>query len=335
VTVKLPIDQIQRKAAVVFVKVIATAVLTAVAGWRLGHLFGLGMDILGLLLFLGLPLIGFFLAGIACLTVVAWVVGMLSALAVLRLKLKGRWGTLVAIGLAVLAIVVTWVLWLPLRPLESVAAWVVVMIGICTARLAAWIVLCAVFWCLSRLLGPHRSGLLAWGTGIVAIAMLDFFTGAFLPNSDFLIFVFVAGFARIVSLLAPWLVLDIAYPNTKDVRGSASLAVAHGAILSLAISFTWYAVSHGLGWARAAVHIHLLPLLGVWIVGICLLAFLGWLVNRGMARFACALALIAALWLASAYVERARGPLHRIPPSTSHSQNHLDHPNFSGAFRSF
>jgi hypothetical protein len=332
--IKLPIDQIQSKAAMAFVKVIATAVLTAVAAWRLAYLFGLGMDFLGLLLYMSLPLIGFFLAGIACLTVIAWVVGMLSALAVLRLKLKGRWGTLVASGLVVLAFVATWARWLPWKPKESVAAWLVVNIGFLTVCLAPWILLCAAFWRLTRSLGPHRAGLLAWGTGIVAIAMLDLFRGEFLLNSDILIFFFVAGLARIVSLLAPWLVLDIPYPSTMDVRGSRSLVVAHGAILLLAIPFTWYAVSHGIGWARALVHSHLVPILGVWIAGICLLAFLGWLVKRGMAGFACALALIAILWLASAYMERARGPLRRIPPITSHSQNLLNHPNFLD-FRSF
>lgn len=295
--VGLPSNRSQRKAVLLFMKVVVAAVLTAVVTWRLGLLLGIELNILDTLLLLGLPLVVFFIGGISCITAVAWVVGVLPALAVCHLKGKCRRAALIAGTFNALAIGVTWWQCPPEHSLLLVAVWVCAMIGLSVA-----------FWWLSRFLAPHRLGLAAWEMGVVFIGMLLVLVYLDAPERDLLILLFVAGFVWIVSLIIPRLVLGIAHATAMNGRRLAFLAVMHGAIVSLVVPFSWFAVARGIGWARAAVDIQLLPILGMWLAVACLLVFLGWLVDRGVTGFACAVVLVAALWLASAHVDR--GPAH-------------------------
>jgi hypothetical protein len=90
VVVELPDDKAQRKAVIVFLKMISTAAFTAIATWRLGLLLGIEPDVLEKLLALGLPLVGFFLGGVFCLAVFAWIVGVLPALGMQHVHLQDK-----------------------------------------------------------------------------------------------------------------------------------------------------------------------------------------------------------------------------------------------------
>ena len=286
---KLPSDNWQRKTVTILVKIIAATVLMAIATWRLGLLLDLELEDLHRLLLLGLPLIGFFVGGVLCLTAFAWIIGVFPALVMRRWNLKHKLAMALASTLVTLAIVITWSLWLPERPLQAML-WVAAMIS-----------LSAAFWCLSQHLRPHLLGLLAWEMGVAAIAMLLVLARSF-DDKNVLILVFVAGCAPVVSLFAPRLVTGITHPAT-DVNGWrwVSLSAAHGSCLSLVLPYIWFALALCVGSARAAVDVGLLPIIGVWIVVISLLASFGWLVHRSVGGFAFAVALVAILWLVSAH----------------------------------
>jgi hypothetical protein len=288
-----PTEKAQRKAVIVFLKIVAATILTAIATWRLGLLIGIEPEILDDLLLLGLPLVGFFFGGVVCLVVVAWLVGVLPTLLISRLNLSAKQYAMFACLFSAVAIAVGWAM----HPEGRVI--------LVVAYVAAIISLSVVLWSLSFLMWPRHFELLVWEAGVISIAMLLVLSGAFAPTRDLPILIFAAVVARIAFLFTPRLVAPIASVDPRRKRWVYG-AATHGAVVSFLLLFTWFAVAPAVGWARAAVDIHLLPIMGMWLVIACLLGLLGWLVDRHMAGFACAVVFIILLWLVSAYVERVK-----------------------------
>lgn len=289
-----PSEKAQRKAAIVFLKIIAATVLTAIATWRLGLLIGIEPEILDDLLLLGLPLVGFFLGGVVCLVVVAWLVGVLPTLLILRLDLEAKQSAMFACLSSAIALAVGWAMH-PGGLVIPVMAYVAAIIG-----------LSVMFWSLSFLVWPRHFEFLVWEAGVISIAMLLVLSQVFWPMRDLPILIFAAVVARIAFLFTPRLIAPIASADTRRKRWVHG-AMLHGAVVSFLLLLAWFAVAPAVGWARAAVDIHLLPILGMWVVIACLLAFLGWLVDRHLIGFACAVVLIILLWLVSARVASGNG----------------------------
>src|SRR3989338_2340991 len=223
-----PSDNAQRKAVIVLVKVIAVTILTAVATWRLGLLIGIEPKILDDLLLLGLPLVGFFFSGIFCLAIVAWLVGVLPTLVILRLNLKGKRAAVFVSVLTAMAIVISWAMQ-PEGFFLLVVAYVAAIIG-----------LTVVSWRVSLFLWPRRFELLAWEAGVVSIAMLLVLSRTFVPTRDLPILLFSAVFVRIASLFTPRLTPAITNGSNREKRW-LYWAAAHGATISFLLPFTWFA----------------------------------------------------------------------------------------------
>jgi hypothetical protein len=143
--------------------------------------------------------------------------------------------------------------------------------------------------------------LLAWESGVVVVFVFVVLAGAFVPGRDTITLIFVAGVVSILSLFVPRIVNREINPTTAagGMRW-VSLVTLHGAVIALALPLLWDVIAPCVGWARAAVGIGLLPVTGVWIVIVFLLAALGLLVDRGIRGFACAAAFVGLLWIVSA-----------------------------------